>query len=60
MKYVYDAFKGGVEPYSKCPFSNNQSQQRNQITGYNISVDAVIRGNTRNITNFSIARKIIL
>ena len=32
-----------VEPYSKCPFSNNQSQQRIQILGYHISVDAVIR-----------------
>ena len=32
-----------VEPYSKCPFSNNQCQQRIQILGYYISVDAVIR-----------------
>ena len=37
------AFLLGVEPYSKCPFSNHQSQQRIQILGYHISVDAVIR-----------------
>ena len=35
----------GVEPYSKCPFSNNQYQQRIQFLGYHISVDAVIRDN---------------
>ena len=29
--------------YSKCPFSNHQSQQQIQILGYHISVDAVIR-----------------
>ena len=28
-----------VEPYSKCPYSNHQSQQRIQILGYHISVD---------------------
>ena len=33
----------GVEPYSKCSFSNHQSQQRIQIFGYHISVDAVMR-----------------
>ena len=42
---------GGVEPYSKCPFSNHQSQQRIQILGYHISVVAVIRDNIFNTQN---------
>ena len=44
--------KKGVEPYSKCPYSNIRSQQRSQISGYHISVDAVIKDkifNTQNI-----------
>ena len=32
-----------MEPFSKCPFSNHQSQQRIQILGYHISLDTVIR-----------------
>ena len=41
----------GVEPYSKCPFSNHQSQQRIQILGYLISEDAVIRDKIFNTQN---------
>ena len=41
----------GVEPYSKCPFSNHQSQQRIQISGYHISLDAVIRDKIFNTQN---------
>ena len=50
----------GVEPYSKCPFSNHQSQQRIQISEYHISVDRVIsriKNFTHKITNFSIEKK---
>ena len=42
----------GVEPYSKCPYSNHHSHQRIQILGYHISVDAVLKDkifNTQNI-----------
>ena len=58
------------EPYSKCPFSNHRSQQRLQLLGYYISVDAVIRDKhriividdrlKRKITNFSIQKKCIV
>ena len=41
----------GVEPYSKCPYSNHQSQQRIQNLGYHISVDAVIRDKIFNTQN---------
>ena len=40
-----------VEPYSKCPFSNHQSQQQIQILGYHISVDTVIRDKIFNTQN---------
>ena len=52
----------GVEPYSKCPFSNHQSQQRIQILGYHISVDAVIRDeifNTQNNEFFNWRKNIV-
>ena len=41
----------GVEPYSKYPFSKHQSQQRIQILGYHIYVDAVIRDKIFNTQN---------
>ena len=49
----------GVETIRKWPFSNHQSQQRIQILGYHISVDAVIRKKylTRKIMNFLIEKK---
>ena len=53
----------GVEPYSKCPFSNHQSQQRIQILGYHNSVDAVIRDkifNTQNNEFFNWKKKRIV
>ena len=45
------AEKDGVEPYSKCPFSDHQSQQRIQILGYHISVDSEIRDKIFNTQN---------
>ena len=43
--------KIGLEPYCKCPFSNHQSQQRIQILGYHIFVDALIRDKIFNTQN---------
>ena len=51
-KFTFKLHQGsiGVEPYSKCPFSNNQCQ-RIQILGYHISVDAIIRDKIFNTQN---------
>ena len=48
---IYSSEIAGVEPYSKCPSSNHQSQQRIQILGYHIFVDAVIRDKIFNTQN---------
>ena len=40
-----------VEPNSKCPFSNHNSQQRIKILRYHISVDALMRDNKFNTQN---------
>ena len=45
QKYIFEFLLINMEPYSKCPFSINQCQQRIQIMGYHISVDTVIRDN---------------
>ena len=51
-----------MKPYSKCPFSNNQSQQQIQMLWYHNSVDAVIRDKIFHTQNdeLSIEKKNVL